>query len=165
MRTQSQNQLRARRPLGWRAFSLLEVTAVVAVIGIVSLAAISRLGNDSLTNLSAEGYARTLQSDLQQVRQRTAATGDNHFLRVTYDGSSISSYVMWRRASGGDVIVDSARTTPVGLVVTSTHADLEFDFDGSSLALYTVTIVGPSRSWQVTTVPATGLCQVFDITP
>lgn len=165
MRHNSEYRLEARHDFQWRAFSLLEVIAVVTLIGIVSLAAISRFGNATLENLGAEGYARLLQRDLLQARQRTAATGDNHYLSLTTSGSDVTSYSMWRRASGGDVVVDQARVTPQGLTVTASHTALEFDFDGSALASYVVTAAGPDRSWQVSTISATGLSQVTDISP
>lgn len=156
---------KARPCFQGRAFSLLEVIAVVTLIGIVSLAAISRYDNSSLENLSAEGYARLLQRDLLQARQRTAATGDNHYLSLTTSGSDVTTYTMWRRASGGDVAVDQPRATPTGLTVTTSHTTLEFDFDGSALDSYSVTAAGPDRWWQVTTVTATGLSQVTDVSP
>ncbi|MEQ8211069.1 MAG: hypothetical protein RH917_14680 [Lacipirellulaceae bacterium] len=165
MRRNLEYRQKARRCLQWRAFSFLEVIAVVTLIGIVSLAAISRFGHSSLENLSAEGYARLLQRDLMQARQRTVATGDNHYLSLTTIGGEVTTYTMWRRASGGDVAVDQARTTPTGLTVTASHTTLEFDFDGSALASYVVTAAGPDRSWQVSAIPATGLCQVADVSP
>ena len=165
MRRNFEYRQKARRCSQWRAFSLLEVIAVVTLIGIVSLAAISRFGNSALENLSAEGYARLLQRDLLQARQRTAATGDNHYLSLTTSGSDVTTYTMWRRASGGDVAVDQPRATPTGLTVSTSHTTLEFDFDGSSLGSYVVTAAGPDRSWQVTTISATGLSQVADVSP
>ena len=70
-----------------------------------------------------------------------------------------------RRASGGDVQVDQIRVVPQDVIVTSALKQLEFDFDGTALAAYGVSIAGPDRSWDVTVVPLTGAIEVAETTP
>src|SRR5688500_13413563 len=114
--------LKARRPRGRRAFSLLEMVAVAAIVGLLATAGVMRFGSGTLENVGAEGFARRLALDLMQARRRTIATGDNHYLQLTLAGPNVTSYAMFRRAAGGDVAVDEVRSTPQGVTVTTSHA-------------------------------------------
>jgi prepilin-type N-terminal cleavage/methylation domain-containing protein len=148
--------VRSRRRGG---FSLIELAAVVAIIALLATAGLMKWGAGTVQNLSGEGFARRLALDLLQARRRTIATGDNHYLLLTPSTSNVTSYVMYRRASGGDVVVEQSRTIPSGVTATASHTTLEFDFDGASLAAYTVTVVSPNRTWTITTAMATGAIQ------
>jgi len=148
--------LKARRPYGRRAFNLLELLAALTIVGLLAAASITHFGFGTLENVEAEGFARKLALDLMQARRRTIATGDNHYLQLTIVASKVASYTMYRRAAGGDVVVDEPRTVPAGADVTTSHATLEFDFGGAALAAYSVVVTGPNRSWTVSTVMATG---------
>jgi hypothetical protein len=130
--------------------------SVLVIVGLLAAAGVSRFGSGTLENVGAEGFARKLALDLMQARRRTIATGDNHYLQLTLAGSNVSSYTMYRRAAGGDVVVEQTRTTPSGATVSTSHATLEFDFSGASLAAYSITVAGPNRTWSVSTVMATG---------
>ena len=153
------------RPPGRRAFSLLELAAVLVIVALLAAATITRLGSSTLDNVGAEGCTRLLALDLIQARRRTIATGDNHYLLLSTAGSSVTGYTMFRRAAGGDVAVDQPRQVAAGVTVISSHATLEFDFDGASLAAYSLSIAGPQRSWSVSTVIATGAVQAVETTP
>ena len=152
----SEFDLKARRPQGRRAFNLLELLAALAIVGLLAIAGISRFGSGTLENVGAEGCARKLALDLMQARRRTIATGDNHYLLMNIVASKVTSYTMYRRAAGGDVVVDQTKTVPAGVTVTTSHGTLEFDFDGASLAAYSIVVAGPNRTWTVSTVMATG---------
>jgi prepilin-type N-terminal cleavage/methylation domain-containing protein len=147
---------KARRLQRRRAFNLLEMVAVLAIVALLAAAGVTRFGSGTLENVGAEGFARKLALDLLQARRRTIATGDNHYLQLTVAGSNVTSYVMYRRASGGDVVVEEMRTVPAGVTVATSATTLEFDFSGASLAAYTITVNGPNRTWTVSTVMATG---------
>jgi prepilin-type N-terminal cleavage/methylation domain-containing protein len=140
-------------------FSLVELVAVLAIVGMLAAAGIMRFGYSTVDNLSGEGFARKLALDLVQARRRTIATGDNHYLQLSPSAANFTSYVMYRRASGGDVVVEQSRVRPSGVSASSSHATLEFDFDGAALASYSASVGGPNRTWTVSTVMATGAVQ------
>jgi len=142
-----------------QGFSLVELVAVVALVGMLAAAGIMRFGYSTVDNLSGEGFARKLALDLIQARRRTIATGDNHYLQLSPSAGNFTSYVMYSRASGGDVVVEQSRTRPSGVTASSSHSSLEFDFDGAALATYSTSVVGPNRTWTVSTVMATGAVQ------
>jgi hypothetical protein len=135
------------------------MVAVLAIVALLAAAGVTRFGSSTLENAGADGFARKLAVDLQQARRRTIATGDNHYLQLTIVASKVTSYVMVRRAAGGDVVVDQTRTVPSGVTVTASNGTLEFDFDGAALAAYSVVVAGPNRTWTVSTIMATGAIQ------
>lgn len=154
------NDMKARRPSGRRAFSFMELIAALAIIGLLAVAGITRFGASTIDNLGAEGFARRLALDLMQARRRTIATGDNHYLLLTVASGKVTSYTMYRRASGGDTVVDQTRTVPANVNVTASGTTLEFDFDGTALAAYSIVVAGPQRTWTVSTTIATGAVQI-----
>ncbi len=149
----------AKRMAARRAFSLIELLAVLVILGLLAAAGFARYGSSTVQHLAGEGFARRLALDLIQARRRTIVSGDNHYLQLSPAAGNITSYTMYRRASGGDVVVEQTRTIPTGVTASASHATLEFDFDGASLAAYSASIVGPQRTWTVTTVMASGAVQ------
>lgn len=147
-----------------RAMSLLELTIVAVILGLLTTAAITRFGHDAIGNGGAEGFARKLALSLSHARRSTIATGDNHFLQLTSSGGSVTSYALIRRAAGGDTQVDQTRTVPTDVTVTSGTSVLEFDFDGAALGSYSITVAGPDRTWTVLVVMLTGAVQVTETT-
>jgi len=148
-----------RRAIRRRGFNLIELASVLALVALLAAVGLMKWGSGTVENVSGESFARRLALDLLQARRRTIATGDNHYLQLSPSTSSVTSYVMYRRASGGDTVVEQTRTTPTGVTVAASHTTLEFDFDGAALAAYTVTVTAPNRSWTVSTVLATGAVQ------
>jgi hypothetical protein len=132
------------------------MVCVLAIVALLAAAGVTRFGSGTLENVGAEGFARKLALDLLQARRRTIATGDNHYLLLTTSGANVTGYTIYRRSSGGDLVVEQNRTVPSGVTVTTSHVTIEFDFGGNSLAAYAVTVAGPNRSWTVSTVMATG---------
>lgn len=165
MDTAHRIQPMARRESSRRAMSLLELAAVVAILALLALAGISRFGHNSLANGGAEGFTRQLSLALAHARRGTISTGDNHYLQLSPASGNVTSFVLTRRAAGGDEQVGQTRTVPQGVTVTSALKELEFDFDGTALAAYSVSIAGPDRSWSVTVVPLTGMSEVTETTP
>ncbi len=143
-------------------FSLLELIAVVTLMGVLSVVAIARLGPSLLGDVAAHSDARRLALDLIQLRRRAIATGDNHYLLFTGTKGGFTGYRLYR-ASGGSVEIDSPRVFPAQLNVTPNSVRLEFNFEGQALAAYQVTFTGPVRSRRVDVAPLTGAVRVTDL--
>jgi len=155
----------ARRDSSRRAMSLLELAAVGALLALLTLAGISRFGIGTLANGGAEGFARELSLALAHARRGTISTGENHYLQLSPASGNVTSFTLTRRTSGGDVEVGQMRTVPDDVTVTSASRELEFDFDGTGLAAYSIAIAGPDRSWVVSVVPLTGAIESTETTP
>lgn len=148
------------------AFTLIELLAVVVLMGVVTLAAFSSMRTGTLGNFGGSAAARRLGMELRSARHQAIATGDEHYLNLTYSGPSIAGYTIYRAASGGDIAVDAYKefgpevTVSVSTGGASTPA---FTFEGSAASSYQFTIAGASRSWQVSVVAATGRVVVIEL--
>ncbi|MEX2559276.1 MAG: prepilin-type N-terminal cleavage/methylation domain-containing protein [Pirellulales bacterium] len=144
--------------------TLLELAAVLALIAIFVALAAARLGPLPMGNHRAAADARRLALDLLQAQRRAIATGDNHYLEFAMNGPKALGYTIYQRNSGGGVTaVDAARTFPASVTVTPSHSVEEFNFEGSALAAYQITLSGPNREWRVSVVPLSGAVQVEEL--
>ncbi len=153
----------ARRPRG--AYTLLELLAVVIVLGLIAAAAVGSFRPETFGDLGAHTDARRLALDVIQTRRRAIATGENHLLALQFSGPDVVGYTVERRLGGGGTeAVDSFRRFSDRVTVgISPVAGPEFDFEGAALASSTITITGPHRTWQVTITQATGAVAVVEL--
>jgi type II secretory pathway pseudopilin PulG len=140
--------------------TLLELTAVVLIIGLLGAMAAVRYGGSAIADVGAQGFARRLAIDCQQARRRAISTGDDHFLHFSFSGGSASGYALYRHQGGSDVQVDDFHTVPEDVTVTTGGVvDIEYTFTGEALGSCVMAIAGPDHTWTVTVVRLTG--QVF----
>jgi len=141
----------------------LELVAVVTLIGILASVAMFRLGSAGLGDFGAQGVGGRIALDLKLARRASISTGDNHYLSFTVSGGKVTSYRMYRKASGGDVTADAARDIPDELTVTVSATTAQFNFEGEALAAYQITLAGPNRTWQLDVVPVTGMVRSTEL--
>lgn len=149
----------ARRAPARRAFSLIELLAVVAIVALLSTMAMLRFGTAAFQTTSAEGFVRTLMLDLRQARARTISTGDNHYVLLSRSGGQVAGYTIYRDLGSGDTVVDRVVAVPAGTVVTALSDQWEFDFDGSlggGVGTSQIIVTGAHFAWTITVHRATG---------
>jgi type II secretory pathway pseudopilin PulG len=147
----------AQRTSARGAMTLFELIAVIFIIGIVSVMAVTRYSASTIADIGAQGFARRVALDCSQARRRAIATGDNHMLRFTLAGGNATQYAVYRRVAGVATQVDDLHTVPANVTVTTGGStDLEFQFTGEALASYTVTVTAPDRLRTVTVPQVTG---------
>jgi len=137
--------------------TLLELTAVVFIVGLLGIMAATRYGSAAIADVGAEGFARHIALDCSHARSLAIATGDNHLLRFTFSGSDATQYALYRRQGGSTTLVDEVHLVPSGVTVATGGAtDVEFTFTGEAVTSYTITVQAPDRSLTVTVPQVTG---------
>ncbi len=137
--------------------TLLELAAVVFIVGLLGAMAAARFGSSTIADADADGFARRIALDCGQARRRAIATGDNHLLRFTLSGSEATQYALYRRQGASTNRVDAIYPTPASVTITPGGVtDVEFTFTGEALASYSITVQAPHRTWTVTIPQATG---------
>jgi hypothetical protein len=137
--------------------TLFEIVAVTAIIGIVSVMAVTRYSATTIADVGAQGIARRIALDCSQARRRAIATGDNHLLRFTLSGGNATQYAVYRKIGGVPTLVDDVHAVPANVTVATGGAtDVEFQFTGEALASYTITVTSADRSRTVTVPQVTG---------
>jgi hypothetical protein len=137
--------------------TLLELAAVVLIIGLVGAVAASRYGGSAIADVGAQGFARRLALDCLHARRRAISVGDNHLLRFTLAGGQATQYGVYHRQGGNVVLIDDVRAVPSDVVVTTGGAvDVEFNFTGEALASYTIAVQAPDVTRTVTVYQVTG---------
>jgi prepilin-type N-terminal cleavage/methylation domain-containing protein len=141
------------------AFSLLELLAVVTILGVLVAAGFATMTTDAVANHSAGIAARQLALDLEQARRSAISTGDEHFLQFALSGSNITGYTLRRSTGAGSTAADSYRAIPEHVTVTMSPSGATspaMNFEGQAASSYTMTLTGPKQSWQVVVSAATG---------
>jgi type II secretory pathway pseudopilin PulG len=147
----------ARRARARRAMTLLELTAVTIIIGLLGMMAATRYGSAAIADVDAHGFARRIALDCGHARRLAIATANNHLLRFTVAGGVATEYAIYRRQGANTTLVDQVHSVPADVTVTTGGAtDVEFTYVGEALASYTITVVAPDRSWTVTVPQVTG---------
>ncbi|MCA9204455.1 MAG: type II secretion system protein [Planctomycetales bacterium] len=152
----------AMRTSSRRAFSLLELLAVITLIGILSSIVIARNGRTLLGNFGAQADCRRLSLDLLRAQRLSITTGENHFIQFPATTGKGITYRLRRRTATGVQNVES-RTLGEDVSVTASHTVMEFTFEGQALGAYQITLAGNARSWQMNVVPITGAMQVTEL--
>ena len=155
---------KALRAPARRALSLVELTGVAAIVGLVAVAAIGSFGHGTIANGSAAGTARKLSLALAHARRATISTGDNHYVQLSPSTGTITSFTVMRRDTT-DIQAEQSFPIAQDVTVTSADRELEFDFDGTALGAYSVSIASPDRSWSVSVVQLTGKVSTTETTP
>lgn len=140
--------------------TLIELMAVVVLLGTLSAVLIVRLGPQSIGNPGARAVARRLALDLRHARALAIAQGVNHYVGIDADGTDVLGYTLYRTDSPADVVVESYRRIERGVTATSGTTRIEFAPTGAALAGGAITISGPTENHTVTVIAATGAVTV-----
>ena len=144
-----------------RGMTLLELLAVVTLMGIFAAVAMARFGRSVFADFGAEADARKIGLAMLQAKRRAITTGSNHGVTLRPTSGAATSFTVDNIESGATV----DGPYPLAATVTSTASPMTFAFDGSAQAPYVVTLQGPNRKWQISVVPINGTIQTTDITP
>ncbi len=137
-----------------RAMTLIELIAVVTIIGIMSAVVLMRVGGGSFGRPSVEAFSRQLSVDLRYTRSMAITQKVNHYL-----GFDATGYTIFRRDSP-DVVVNPRQALPRGLGGSISAWNFEFEPSGAALAAYWADLSISGVTYRVEVIPVTGTTTV-----
>ncbi|MCA9195105.1 MAG: prepilin-type N-terminal cleavage/methylation domain-containing protein [Planctomycetales bacterium] len=138
-----------RLPTG---FSLLELLAVVTLLGVMGAAVTMRYGRDTLSNAGARSEARRISLGMLQAQRAAIRTGTSHGVKI-YGGNSWA--VVSVGSGGSRTIVDGPHVIDSQLQLTTNSDEVVFDFEGNGTSVFQAVIKGKDRTWQLRVLPLT----------
>lgn len=142
----------ARRHQG---YSLLELLAVVTILGLLAAIGATRLAPGIQGNVArGTDSFRTLMA-MRQARAAAIATGDDHRLRMIATGGAITAFQI-ERLGGTTTIVEGPHNFSGETTILQTGSDATFNFQGEATVAPVLTFAGPDRTDRITVVAATG---------
>lgn len=136
-------------------FSLLELLAVVTLLGILAAVGAARLSPGIEGNLASGTNSFRVLMAFRQARAAAIATGDDHRVRLLSSGGVISGFQI-ERLGTITTIVEGPYDFSADTTVVQTGGDATFDFQGLATVAPILTFVGPDRTHRITVVSATG---------
>ncbi len=155
-----------REPSTRLGVSLLELIAVVAILGVISAGVVSRFGRDAFGSVGVRGEARRLSLGLLEAQRCAIRTGDDHGIRTYGSTNSISAWEVVREYDDGSREVgDGPYSIPDDYQVQVDTSEIFFDFEGNGRSSFNVRLDGPKRYWQLRVFPLTRMIDCQEITP
>ena len=137
-----------------RAMTLIELIAVVTIIGIMSAVVLMRVGGGSFGRPSVNAFTRQLSVDLRYTRSLAITQKANHYL-----GFDATGYTIFRRDSP-DVVVHPRQPLPLGVGVSVSTSNFEFEPSGAALAAYWADLSSSGVTYRVEVILVTGTTTV-----
>lgn len=135
------------RPASRAAFTLLELTVVMAVLGLVAVAASSMLGSkDIVDSLQARQQAQVLATALRSARTTAIAAGASVRVQAIFDRRNVVGFRTVWDASPSQVL-QAEHIFPDALQIRWSDAAIVFAPTGMSVRPLTATITGSQSSW------------------
>ncbi|MHC2071042.1 pilus assembly FimT family protein [Bremerella sp. T1] len=138
-----------------RGYSLIEMLAVVVILGILAAIGAVRLAPGLKDNLATETDSFRMLMALREARSAAISTGDEHRLRLLQSGGTITGYQI-ERLGGSTTVVEGPHLFSGRAAISQTGSDATFDFQGQAIVAPVLTFVGPNRTDRITVVSATG---------
>ncbi|MBC7854968.1 MAG: type II secretion system protein [Pirellulaceae bacterium] len=149
-----------------RGMSLLELIAVVTLMGVFAAVAIARLGPTVFGDIGSQTDARRVGLALLQAKRRAITAGNNHGVLFQNDGGGKLTYsVVSIDPFGSTSLVDGPFSFSQNVTATVSQSTMSFTFEGQASASYTVDLVGPHKSWRISVVPISGALSTVQTAP
>ena len=130
-----------------RGVSLLELLAVVTLLGIFAAIATGRYGRSIFAEVGAQAEARKLSLALLGAKRSSISTGQNHY--VEFNAAQATSYRLMRRGGAGPVEVQGWEPISDDATISVSSTLMEFNWEGGALDAYTIDCVGVDRSYRL----------------
>ncbi len=135
-------------------YTLMELTVVMALLGLIAVAATSMLGSSRVTSsLLAQQEARHLQSALRTARATAISNSTGVQLQAVVQGSSVRGF---RTTSSVGQILQPEHSFPEQLQVRWSAPAVVFDPTGMSSVALQAEIESESALWELVLFPGSG---------
>ncbi len=151
-----------RRDVQRSAMSLLELIAVVTLMGIISAGVAARYGRDILGDVGVRNGARKLSLGMLEAQRCAIRTGDKHGLQLYGSTGDVSSWAVFREyPDGSREIIDGPFPVPEDYKLSAGSDQILFDFEGNGTNKFEASLDGPHRNWELRVFPLTRMidCQ------
>ncbi len=166
LRVKTTESMPRRWSLQRRGMSLLELLAVVALMGVFTAAVASRFGRDILGDVGVRGEARKLSLGMLEAKRCAVRTGDQHGIQLYGSTSDVTSWAVVRvHDDGSRTVVDGPFVVERDFTVKADRSELLFDFEGHAQSAFNANLVGPHRQWAIQIFPLTGMIDCQEVTP
>lgn len=145
--------------------SLIELLAVITLLGVFASAALMRFGRDTFADTGARSEARVLSLSLLHAQRAAIRSGNPH--AVVFHGSTLAASgwsIVEKPSSGGSIVIEGPHPTPDGLTISTSSPDIWFDFEGVGVQPFTATLRGKNRAFQVDVEPLTRMISTRETT-
>ncbi|HBE72082.1 MAG TPA: hypothetical protein DDW52_28425 [Planctomycetaceae bacterium] len=138
--------------------SLLELLAVVGIMGVLSATVAARYGRDVLGNIGVRGQARKLSLGLVEAQRLAVRSGRLHGVQFAGSLGDASSWSVVAVGDTGDrTVVDGPFLLSDDYQLTTNASEILFDFEGNATKAVSISLVGPNQTWTVDTLTLSGL--------
>ncbi len=147
-----------------RGMSLLELLAVVTLLGIFSTAVVARYGRSLFGDSGVRSGARMLSLGILEAQRGAIRTGNTHAILFQGTSSAVQSWsVIQIDPQGGRTLVDGPHEIPADYSLTVNTSEILFDFEGNGLDLLSAQFQGPNRRWELQVLPMTRMIQSQEV--
>lgn len=134
-------------------FTIIELVAIIAVIGILMAISLPRLG--AIGKSTARTTSRQLVADIRYVRRLAITGAKNHIVRFYPAGGPYDEYKFFRKDGVLEEQVDEPRQIPEQISCTGTE-ELTFNPFGYASGSGLISISADGDQYDVNVVAATG---------
>jgi Tfp pilus assembly protein FimT len=147
------------------AMTLLEMLAVVTLMGIFGGMAMMRYGPTIFGNFGSQADARRLQMGYAHARRAAILSGNFHAVRFVSNpetGAALGGFQIVRLNDSmiDQAVVDGPFYFARNVQVSGTTGDIVFTFEGQALSATALELRGDNKRFQINVTPINGMCSV-----
>lgn len=138
------------------AMSLMELLAVVMLMGVLASSVAMRYGREILGDTGVRSKASELSIGLNQAQRAAIRSGIPHGVTFAGNLNQVQSWSVVRfDHDGTETVVDGPYTMAQDFTLSVDSKEIVFDFEGNGTSQINAQFSGPNRSWSVSVMPLT----------
>jgi hypothetical protein len=134
-------------------YTIIEIVAIIAVIGILIAIALPRFG--AVSKNIARTTSRQIMSDIRYVRRLAIASAKDHIIRFYPAGGPYNEYRLFRKERMLEEQLGEPKQIPEQIICTGTE-ELTFNPFGYASGSGIISLIADGDQYDVNVVAATG---------